>query len=108
MRTSPWLLAAMLLNSVYGFEFKNIFSSSGSTPDAARPFGHKRPADQYMSELVCQDGFLCENTKTCAKDPLHCPCPQLTDIKCPLGSDWYTCVRGDHDCDRLTRATAAI
>ncbi|KAI8355604.1 hypothetical protein EDC96DRAFT_546119 [Choanephora cucurbitarum] len=44
--------------------------------------------------------YVCEDTHACVEKPIDCPCPALADKKCYVG-DWYTCVRGDENCDQL-------
>ncbi|KAI8074013.1 hypothetical protein BC940DRAFT_315596 [Gongronella butleri] len=109
MKTS--LLVAVLVALVVQvtcFEFKNIFSNQGTGPQQHH-FGQKIPKSRAKApEQVCQDGYLCAKSKKCVSKPIDCPCPNVSDIKCRLGSDWYVCIRGDQDCDEVQRTTLPL
>ncbi|CAO3599165.1 unnamed protein product [Absidia cylindrospora] len=71
----------------------------------AKGFGYKVPArlvkDQKTSDQGCTTGYLCPDTKKCVSEPKYCPCRLEADIKCQVGEDWYTCIRGDQTCDQM-------
>ncbi|KAI8333359.1 hypothetical protein BC941DRAFT_434502 [Chlamydoabsidia padenii] len=103
------LLSLFYLMPVYTFDLKNIIfgnSESEQGPSGkTQTFGYRVPArllkKQQSSGQDCVQGYFCQNTKSCVAEPKQCPCRLEADIKCPLGKDWYTCIRGDQECDQL-------
>ncbi|KAI8082821.1 uncharacterized protein BX664DRAFT_339136 [Halteromyces radiatus] len=93
------------------FDFKNIiFGTSGPVDNhgkATKDFGYIVPPrlvkkHNEATQETCAQGYLCQDTKKCVSEPRLCPCRLAADIKCPLGRDWYTCIRGDQHCEQIT------
>ncbi|CAO3646501.1 unnamed protein product [Cunninghamella echinulata] len=102
----------LLLNNIipcYSFDFKNIIfgnqdNNNNNNQNEGILFGHNLPANLRNKKPVNQDcinGYLCPDTNKCVNQPFQCPCRLATDIKCQLGKDWYTCIRGNEKCEEI-------
>ncbi|KAI9031008.1 hypothetical protein CLU79DRAFT_365743 [Phycomyces nitens] len=81
------------------FDFKNLLFGQQEVPlGAPFPFGFPETPASRKADLVSCNGYLCDDTLKCVREPSECPCRRETEIKCSIG-DWYTCVRGDQDCN---------
>ncbi|KAL0096143.1 hypothetical protein J3Q64DRAFT_1706458 [Phycomyces blakesleeanus] len=83
------------------FDFKSMLFGQQEVPLGAPPqFGFPETPASRKSDLVNCNGYLCESTLKCVREPSNCPCKLKTDIKCRIG-DWYTCIRGDQTCSMI-------
>ncbi|CAO3628664.1 unnamed protein product [Cunninghamella blakesleeana] len=108
-----YIITTLILVNIlttFAFDFKNIIfgnqDNSNNIHNEDISFGFGVPAEVINRKPAnhdCVNGYLCPDTHHCVSKPFYCPCRLETDIKCQLGKDWYTCIRGDKQCEQVIR-----